>query len=414
MAKYVAKLFLILQIIYVLAWFAGERLLSLHPSFLGKWFSYGPFPSALVWSRANFDGFYYLKIARDGYQYLQQAFFPGYPHLIHFGHHFWHSYFGVAIFISNLSLLLVLWLWQKLLASTGHKGPIIRKSMLLLMIFPTSFYLISAYSESLFLFFVLAAFYLLEKRLYLLAGVLAAAASYTRPVGIFLLPALWVGYYQQVSRRKMKIRLKSAEIKIRQNGWRYFWQIFNKRFAAVRSLLFLSIGAAGFLKYTFFLKSTQNDWLYFIHVQPGFGAQRSINKVILIYQVIWRYLKMIVTVDVRQWLYFNVWFELTISLIFFGLLLWGWYRRREYKLRDSWLTFASFAYIVPTLTGTFSSMPRYVLVCFPTFIVLAELLSEWKKRPWGRRIHIEKLYLIFSVALLFLAAMLFEHGYWIS
>ncbi len=414
MKKYILKLFLLLEGIYLLGWFLGEKLLPLRPDFLGRWFNAQAGYASWLWSRANFDGFYYLKIARDGYQYLQQAFFPAYPLLIRWGHNFWHSYLGVALFISNVSFFLVLWLLAKLLRQEGLDEERIKAILWLLLLFPTSFYFLSVYTESLFLVFVLASFYFLARRNYFWSALLAAAASYTRPLGIFLIPALWVGYYQQLSRRRLKTKLTAAREHARQFGWRrYLYQAIKQRLPFLANFFLLSLGSLGFLKYALYLWRTQGDWLYFAHVQPSFGAQRSISKVIMIYQVIWRYLRMIVTVNHHQWLYFNVWFEFLISLLFLGLLAWGWYRRREYKLPASWLTFATFAYLVPTLTGTFSSMPRYVLVCFPGFVVLDQLLLALEKKKPGR-FSWRTIYLFTSFTLLLLAIMLFSRGYWLS
>lgn len=109
---------------------------------------------------------------------------------------------------------------------------------------------------------------------------------------------------------------------------------------------------------------------------------------------------MILTVDKTNPIYFTVWLELVISLYALGLLIWAYIK----KVRPSYLIFSFISFIIPTLTGTFSSMPRYVLVLFPIFIVLALIENKYLR------------YFIFSIhiILLFICTMLFTRGYWIA
>ena len=115
--------------------------------------------------------------------------------------------------------------------------------------------------------------------------------------------------------------------------------------------------------------------------------------------------KMIITVDPHQYLYFNVWLEFLVALIFLLLLILGWGKRKKYQIPASFLIFASFAYLLPTLTGTFSSLPRYVLACFPAFMVLEKLLSQ--KRLF-------RIYFVFSILGFTLLAAFFFRGYWVA
>ena len=414
MGKYVLKLVAFLEGVLLVAWAVGEKIVSFRERFLGK--GLGEKISSLFWSRANFDGFHYTKIARDGYQYAQQAFFPLYPQLIKFFSRFFKSYIISGLFISHLAFFLLLWFLFKLFKEEGIEESRIKQALFLLVIFPTSFYFLSVYSESLFLFFVILSFYLARKGKFLAAGLVGGLASYTRPVGVFLFPALLVEYYQIASRRKMKDRLLALKERLTHPRRNHFLYLLQTRLPHLKNFFFISLSLWGLGKYMFFLKKTQNDWLYFAHVQPSFGAQRTVNRIILLYQVFWRYLKMVFTVYPKQWLYFNVWFELIISSLFLFLLVWGWYKRKEYKIRNSWLVFATAAYLLPTLTGTFSSMPRYVLVCFPCFLVLSRIMEQLllslkdnkKKRAlrWG--------YILISTSILVIVSTAFFCGYWVA
>ncbi|MBI5452694.1 hypothetical protein HY945_04475 [Candidatus Gottesmanbacteria bacterium] len=149
-----------------------------------------------------------------------------------------------------------------------------------------------------------------------------------------------------------------------------------------------------------YLQLTFGDFLYFWHVQPIFGAERSGTGIVLLPQVIWRYLKILFTVPFYTYSFWvSVW-ELGSAVIGFGLLVIGWLK----KVRSSYLIFAFLAITMPTLTGTFSSMPRYILVAFPMFIALGLIKSRSFK-------------ILLSVVCCLLSGIfiiLFTRGYWVS
>ena len=412
MNKYILKYFFFLQIILLLAWFLGRQFLPVKDVvFSGKNLEKQE-ESSLIWSRANFDGVHYVTIARGGYGYLQQAFFPFYPKVIGFGQKFLRSYIVSGLFISNIFFILSMLLLAKILALEKINQEGIKKTLLFLFFFPTAFFFTSVYTESLFLFLVLASFYFARQGKFGRAGLIAGLASYTRLAGVFLLPALLTEYYQQASRRGMKERLFALKKRIAHPKKNHFFHLLKSRIIHTRHLVHIALSSWGLIVYMNYLNKTQGDPLYFVRVQPGFGAQRSVDKLILPYQVFWRYLKMIFTVYPNQWLYFNVWLEFLVALFFIGLLLWGWYKREEYKIRNSWLVFAAGAFVLPTLTGTFLSLPRFVLVCFPCFVVLSCLFEDLKKKKkwvWATRA-----YPLISLGLLIICAALFFRSYWIA
>jgi hypothetical protein len=64
-------------------------------------------------------------------------------------------------------------------------------------------------------------------------------------------------------------------------------------------------------------------------------------------------------------------------------------------------------YLIPTLSGSFSSLPRYVLVLFPGFILMAVWLS--KKSRWLQTAVLLILFLALGIA-----TALFARGYWVA
>jgi len=328
---------------------------------------------SFFWNRANFDGIHYLDISRKGYDIHQQAFFPLYPKVIEFLKPVFKGKDLIAgLTVSHFSLIFFLFIFYKLIR-LDFDDKVARLTLFFLIIFPTSFFFGFLYTESLFLLFILGSFYAARKNKWLIAGILGALAANTRLVGVFLFPALLYEWYEENNFKNLKLKIKN-----------------------LLSILLVPLGLLYYMRY---LKINFNDPLMFIHSQPFFGANRSGGKIILLYQVFYRYLKMIFTTKLDP-LYFTVWLELLIAIGFMYLL----YRAYREKIRSSYLIFAFLSLIMPTLTGTFSSIPRYVLVLFPCFIYLGMIKNK-------------KLKIILISIFGFLAvfgSMLFFKGYWIA
>jgi len=73
------------------------------------------------------------------------------------------------------------------------------------------------------------------------------------------------------------------------------------------------------------------------------------------------------------------------------------------KMKFSYWLFSALAVILPTLTGTFSSMPRYALMAFMLFPFLA---VRYKKDI--------KLIIIAQAFLQVVLLSMFIRGYWVS
>ena len=380
--------------LFLLAWLA-TYLLPYRPSF--------PYAEALlansnlpawIYSWANFDGVHYLTIAKQGYlgTGLIQAFFPLYPLLISLLGRLGISDILAGLLVGNLSFLSFLLLSYLLIKRVGGEE-LAKISIGVILTFPTSFYFGALYGESLFVLLAAAGFYFCQQKRWGLAAAMVALASATRIVGIFLLAALWWSYWQE--NRKISIE-----------RWRHL---------AIWSL----VGAAGLLIYMFYLQVNFHDPLYFYHVQSEFGGGRQ-EKIILFPQVVWRYLKILASWR-WSWAYWAFIQEFVFALAGLWLLFWPWFerligrRRLRLKLRSDdglvkipggWLLFAWLAFLLPTLTGTFSSLPRYVLVCLPIFVLIAQHLSSHRWRRW--------FYFSLSTLGLIINTILFIQGYWVA
>lgn len=314
-----------------------------------------------IWSFANFDGVHYLIIAKDGYSnQFTQVFFPFFPLIINFiGKIFSINFISAALIVSNASFLLGLIIFFELVTKFFNQK-IAFWSILLLLTFPTSFFFGSTYTESLFFLLTVSSFYLLSEKRVILASFLGLLASATRLMGIFLAPSFYL-----------------TDIK--------------------RKYIPLIIIPLGLLSYMVFLKIRFNNPLYFLTAQEIFGQERSTNSVVLFPQVVFRYIKILLT---TKGLVFNI-ALLELSATFFALVTIFIFRR---KIPREWFAFSLFAILIPTLTGTFASMPRYILVVFPLFIALGTIKSDFQKIVLASA---------FSI-LLFVLTCLFTQGYWVA
>jgi len=327
---------------------------------------------------ANFDGLHYIFIARDGYAQYEQAFFPLYPLTIKWlSPIFSNNMLLTGIIISNIAFLIGITIFFR-----SYKDG--KWLVFFLLAFPISFFFGAVYTEGLFFLLIVSTLYFLKKNNYLLVIIFAFLASLTRLVGVFLIIPILFHLIQKPHLRRG----------------------FGGQ-AKVKSLLILS-PLLGLGLYCFYLFKTTGDPFFFLTSQPIFGANRS-SHLIFLPQVYWRYLKIFFTAN---------WdFRYSVSIIEFSffsfvliILILDLIKNhipiksgKNYDLIG--LNLFSFAnLILPTLTGTFSSIPRYVLFSLSFFIYISQIKNTVVK------------YLIMGIFLIFHVILLgyFSQGYFVS
>ena len=234
---------------------AGSRLVMFAFAAVGLYFKLpksGPhlwraFPHNLLldgWAR--WDSGWYAQIARSGYiaphllnlhQARDTAFFPLYPLSIRLVAFVTHSIYGAGILVANLCFVGAIAAFYKLAELKFDAGTAFRGT-LLLALWPWSLFFNAAYSESMFLMFVAAAFLAAERRHWLIAGLLAAGATATRPVGALILPALALTYMQHIDFEFRRIRPNIAWLALGLLGiggyMVYLWQRYGTPLEFVR------------------------------------------------------------------------------------------------------------------------------------------------------------------------------------
>ncbi len=330
---------------------------------LPKWLYDGRLPR-WIWMWANLDGNHYLSIARDGYYELEYGFFPLYPLLIRAVNSFTGLQFVIsALVISYVSFAGLMTMGWKLLR-LDYSEDRSKSVFYWLLAFPTAFFLISVYNDSLYLFLALSSWYLVRKKKTWAGAAVGYFAALTRITGLALLPALAVEI--TASRRKAK-------------------ELF--------PLILIPLGT---LSYFLYLEVFKGGWRLFLDSMAVWEQQRFVFPL----QTLWRYLKIIFGFQVLDRAYLVAGMELLAVILAILLLVAGWRR-----LRFSYLVYVAAVLLLPSSSGTLQGMPRYFLHAFPLMIILSLLFK--------RRSLIIPLRIIFLATQLLLFAY-FSQGHFVS
>lgn len=323
-------------------------------------------------SFAKWDGSYFLEIAKNGYSNKNYfAFFPLYPFLL-----------GVISKVTNLNIIFVgilinliylmgSLIFLKKLILLDYPKKITQEVIIYLLIFPTSFYFLAIYSEGLFLFLSLGAFYFTrlflknQKIRYLILGILfAILASATRLVGVALVIALWVEVFL-INKDKVNNKLKWLTL----------------------------LMPAGLVVYLIFLYNQTGNPFYFLNSQQNW--QRNLTVPTL---SIWQSIEGIVNNQVGA-IRLTLLYDLLYTIFGIGIII------RSFRfLRTSYSVYALICILLPLFTTSLMSMSRFLIVIFPIFLTLALIKNQ----------TVKVFYIIISVLLLSLNLGLFIHGFWVS
>lgn len=325
---------------YCLVLFLGWRVALILITILGIQF----FPNNInfdYWLRwANWDGGHFRGIAENNYLPQQTVFFPLYPMLIKFLMFFNISSLWGGLIISNISAIFSLFFLYKLAG---------KKAIFALLIFPTSFYLGAVYSESLFLAVTLASFYFARKKSWGLSSIFAGLSVATRLVGLATILAIFVEYL-----------------------------LTNKKIFT-RKLFYIFSALLPFWIYIIYLKFKFNNSLIFLTSEGNWNRALTYPWVALQ----------------------NI--SSSTDLLFFAVGIISLFIIFQ-KLKKSYFVFSLVAFLIPLFSGTLLSLPRFLLVIFPIFILFSKVENETAQKFGG----------FISILLLSLYTILFIAGFWIS
>lgn len=304
----------------------------------------------------RYDSNHYEAITANGYTPATAAFFPLYPLLVKIVLSLGLSV-GYALFVVSwlctIAAAIVVFAWIR------HELKIRKRALspwsiiLLIALFPTSFYLALGFSESLFILLTVSSLFAYRKGNYWLAGIVAALSTATRVQGIALM-AFFLFDYLFVQRKHRNTRALTA----------------------------LFLAPLGIISYMIFLWVQFGSPLEFIAAQKYWGRLNGNPLSNLITSFTPLYL----------------WFLPVLGAMLYAV---------KKKLGTIWLVYCLVAILIPISSGRLDSLNRYILSLPPLFLALALWLDsapEW----------IRTAYYATSGFLLAWGVLLFANNYWVA
>lgn len=317
-----------------------------------------------VWGR--WDAVHYLDIATKGYQGTDMAFFPLYPFLIRVVGALAGNHLVAGLLVSNASFFFGLLFLYKLLEHEYDRG-VARRAIFYVSVFPSAVFFSAVYTESLFFMLTVASFYYMRAHRWWLAGLIGFFAALTRVEGVLLVVPFAIEWYAAYHSDPLR-------------GLR-----------DLAAAVLVPLGLSLYMGYLWVLRA---DPLYFSHVQSHWNRHLALPWVSVVNS-----LHKIAHAASGQILA-NELLEIAFTVLMIAILAGGWK-----QLRPSYIAYLALSILIPMSTSSLMSMPRFALVLFPMFAILA----RWGERPW-----VNNLILAFSLPLLGLFTVLFADWYWVA
>ncbi len=344
-----------------------------------------PYPTAVPGTKflaawAKWDSVYYYEIMNNGYNEHILEFFPLFPYISKAVN--WiignHQLIATTFVVNFFALASCLMLYDLAKLENNNDEKFAQRAVFFMLIFPSAFFLVAHYTESLFLFLLITSFYCIRKKAYFKSGIFGMFASATRATGILAFPALIV---DQMGDTWSEIKQKIVKRKIE-------W----------KKILPLCLVPLGFIAFLLLAQVQFNNPFKMFEAQKAFGRKVEINLLKPVHKELKNIFNLNLFYDEIPTNAFN--YVLFWSLFLIAVILLFKYSRPSYAV----LGFLFFA--VPAFSGTLISMNRFLLTLFPIYFLLAKLIPP--NTIW------EKLYIIFSFAFFIHIMLLFTNGFWVG
>lgn len=193
------------------------------------------------------------------------------------------------------------------------------------------------YTESLFFLLVIVAFYAMRKEYWFLVGIAVFLLPLTRAVGVFILVPL-------------------------------AWQLWEEK-KLFKNWLLLLVPLAGYGAYFGLMYIFTGNALAGFDAQQAFPHAPSIANILNLSGFWNSFMNMQSIYGMRNSILDRAFFLLLLALLPF-----------VWKLNRTWFFYTLLMGVVPAMTNWFMSYRRYIIVCFPIFVVLAIQMEKSKHK----------------------------------
>lgn len=336
-----------------------------------------------VWLR--WDTAWYLKIAASGYAAKDAsiAFMPLYPWLIKAaGFLLGGNLMLAAILVSNLAAIFAMILLYELALREFNFKTQAMQSVLAMLVFPTGFFLFAAYTESLFLALILAAWLFARHKQWWAAGSMAALATLCRLQGALLSPVLLWLYL---------VAAADAEAFRPLEQLRAVWQMLTTTagWSKAKASLLKPAGlavllpGAGMLGYQAWLKFARLG-----DIPQALETQWGIRTVLP-----WEGFRLFLNRLVTTQRVFIDYIDLGILVLVLGVCIYASLHMDPAYSLYNWLNLGLF-FMRGTPPHLLDSFSRYLLLLFPAFLVFGAIRNRWLAVALGSLSFIVQLFLV--------------------
>jgi hypothetical protein len=321
-----------------------------------------------VWMR--WDTGWLLKIAAFGYAPADGtvSFQPLYPFLVGLLGRLGGDYLLAALLLSNLAGLAALILFYEVARAEGLDSPAALAAALWLAMFPTAFFLFSAYSDPLFLALALGAWRAARQKQWLAAGLLGGLATLCRLQGALLAPVLAWAWLASLAGETATPGAQLGfvwRLVTRRTGWQRIAQAL-RRPAWIGFLL----PAAALLGWTLALRLSGLGSI------PETLETHWGIRTVMPWSGVWLFLQRLFTTP----RVFVDYIDLSTLVLVLALLVAGLRKLDPALSLYAWLTLALF-FMRGTPPHLLDSFSRYMLSVFPAFLVLGRVRSRYLRIP---------------------------------
>lgn len=302
----------------------------------------------------SWDGIWYLRITRLGYPTFvppnitydepeaRLAFFPAYPYSVRWLDTILPGGDTLAALALNLALGAIFIVLVGLLTRAWFGVHHAKTAMILCAIFPGSFVLSFAYSEALLLTLAAGTLLALHQERWVIAGLLAALASATRPNGVAVVVACAVAVAIVVIKRR-EYRALSAAV----------------------------LAPLGFVGYQVWIDAHADERRVWFRVQGEAWKEGASFGLTAIRRTLETFTEPLTSPT-----------DMITAASFLGTLGLVWIAGKRHRLPSAAAAYSAVVVILMLLPATVTARPRFMFTAFPLFIAAAVWLDSPRRKEW--------------------------------